>query len=129
MGLQTVDFNGVSDARFASTNSNAIGTALTAKTTKLSTNLFTLSNSSTSSVVVPNAGQAGYVVIDAVAASGQLWQIGRMSILASARPRAWFMASGRTALWQAGGAVALAAGALLLTLFGQGLIASFALLG
>ncbi|MEL6380110.1 MAG: S8 family serine peptidase [Pseudomonadota bacterium] len=71
MGLQTVDFNGVSDARFASTNSNAIGTALTAKTTKLSTNLFTLSNSSTSSVVVPNAGQVGYVVIDAVAASGQ----------------------------------------------------------
>ncbi|MEO1674198.1 MAG: S8 family serine peptidase [Pseudomonadota bacterium] len=71
MGLQSVDFNGVADARFASTNTNAVGTALTAKTTKLSTNLFTLSNSGTSSVDLPNAGQAGYVVIDAVAASGR----------------------------------------------------------
>ena len=75
------------------------------------------------------SGLAIALLGSAVAASGQLWQIGRMSILASARPRAWFMASGRTALWQAVGAVALAAGALLLTLFGQGLIASFALLG
>ncbi|MEO1363529.1 MAG: FtsX-like permease family protein, partial [Pseudomonadota bacterium] len=75
------------------------------------------------------SGLAIALLGSAVAASGQLWQIGRMSILASARPRAWFMASGRTAIWQAVGAVALAAGALVLTLFGQGLIASFALLG
>ncbi|MEM7632263.1 MAG: ABC transporter permease [Pseudomonadota bacterium] len=75
------------------------------------------------------SGLAIAIIGSAIAASGRLWQIARMPILASARPRAWFMASARSARWQAAGAVGLAVVALGLTLFGQGLISSFALLG
>ena len=75
------------------------------------------------------SGLAIAILGSAVAASGQLWQIARMPILASARPRAWFMASQRSARWQAAGAVLLALAALALVLFGQGLVMSFSLLG
>ncbi|WP_299689415.1 ABC transporter permease [uncultured Tateyamaria sp.] len=75
------------------------------------------------------SGLAIAIIGSAIAASGQLWQIAHMPILASARPRAWFMASQRSASWQAACAGLLALGALGLALFGQGLIASFTLLG
>ena len=75
------------------------------------------------------SGLAIALIGSAVAASGQLWQIARMPILASARPRAWFMASADSARWQAIGALALAGLALALAVFGQGLVAAFALLG
>ncbi|WP_415919719.1 FtsX-like permease family protein [Tateyamaria sp. SN6-1] len=75
------------------------------------------------------SGLAIALLGSAVAASGRLWQIARMPILASARPRAWFMASARAAWWQGAAAAGLAVAAIALALFGHGLTASFALLG
>lgn len=65
----------------------------------------------------------------AAALTGRLWQIARMPLLASVRPRAWSMASAAR-----GRAQTLLSGALLLAaagfaLWGSGLIAGFALLG
>ncbi|MCI2393847.1 ABC transporter permease [Aliiroseovarius sediminis] len=65
----------------------------------------------------------------AFALAGRLWQIARMPLLASARPRAWIMASGTRLRLQAFGAIALLTAALVLAVFGQGLMAGFVLLG
>ena len=65
----------------------------------------------------------------AVLAGGQaLWRLWHMPVLAPAQPRAWAMASGRAMRWQVAGACALAGIAVVLGLFGSGLIAGFALL-
>ena len=68
-------------------------------------------------------------VLGSLAAAGiQLRQIAAMPILASVRPRAWAMQSGRPLRIQAGVAFALLLGAAALGLFGSGLMAGFALL-
>jgi putative ABC transport system permease protein len=62
------------------------------------------------------------------AAAGALWKIGKMPILASARPRAWAVASGETA-WRLGALAALlfiVGGAI--AIWGRGLTLAFALL-
>jgi putative ABC transport system permease protein len=65
----------------------------------------------------------------AVAAAGALWGLARMPLLASAQPRAWAMGSGRRgALWQAIGAGILIGAALVLLVWGSGLVAAFGLL-
>ncbi|WP_299605499.1 FtsX-like permease family protein [uncultured Tateyamaria sp.] len=63
------------------------------------------------------------------AAGGRLWQIARMPLLASARPRAWAMTSGRMQRVQAAVAAALLLCAAGLLWGGSGLLAGFALLG
>lgn len=63
-----------------------------------------------------------------MAAAASLWQLARMPLLASARPRAWAMQAGRGRLVQAGIAVALLILAVLLGAFGSGLAAGFAML-
>ena len=74
------------------------------------------------------SGYAIAVLGTAVAAAGALWQIARMPLLASARPRAWVMASGRGA-WRLGAlSAALLTAAVALGLWGSGLVAGFALL-
>lgn len=65
----------------------------------------------------------------AVALSGRIWQIARMPLLASARPRAWVMASGAGGLAQVAVAAVLMALAAVLMVTAQGLMAMFALLG
>ncbi|BBU57651.1 ABC transporter permease [Mameliella alba] len=71
-------------------------------------------------IAVLGAGMAG---------AGSLWRIARMPILASARPRAWAMATGRGRWLQGGVAVLLLAAAAGIALADAGLIATFALLG
>ena len=72
----------------------------------------------------------GIAVIGAgLAGAGALWKIARMPILASARPRAWAVTSGRGRWGQAALALVLLAAALVLTLLDLGLIASFVMLG
>ncbi|MEO0389371.1 MAG: FtsX-like permease family protein [Pseudomonadota bacterium] len=69
-------------------------------------------------------------VLGALAAAGaRLWQIARMPLLASARPRAWAMGGGRPALLQGAVAAVLLATAAALAAGGDGLAAGFALLG
>jgi len=69
-------------------------------------------------------------ILGALAAAGaRLWQIARMPLLASARPRAWAMQSGQAQRVQALAAGLLLVSALGLVLFGSGLLAGFALLG
>ncbi|MEL6464347.1 MAG: ABC transporter permease [Pseudomonadota bacterium] len=69
-------------------------------------------------------------VLGALAAAGvRLWQIARMPLLASARPRAWAMTSGRAQNVQGGLALLLLGTAVVLVWVGQGLVAGFALLG
>jgi putative ABC transport system permease protein len=63
-----------------------------------------------------------------VAAAGGLWQVWRLPILASAQPRAWARASGRSQAVQAGFGLVLLALAGLGLVFGQGLWAGFAVL-
>lgn len=65
----------------------------------------------------------------AIALAGRIWQISHMPLLASVRPRAWVMASAARFRFQTQGAVVLLGAALLLAIFGKGLIAGFALLG
>ncbi len=65
----------------------------------------------------------------AVAMAGHMIQTARMPLLASARPRAWVMASARQAQVRVGLGLALMAAAGLLAARGQGLMAGFALLG
>jgi putative ABC transport system permease protein len=65
----------------------------------------------------------------AAALAGRIWQISRMPLLASVRPRAWVMATAAGFRFQTQAAVILLGGALVLALIGQGLIAGFALLG
>lgn len=64
-----------------------------------------------------------------IAASGALWQIARMPLLASSGGRAWAVASRQTQTWLGFAAFALvsASGALLVS--GQGLVLAFAGLG
>lgn len=75
------------------------------------------------------SGMAIAVLGALAAASGRLWQIARMPLLASARPRAWAMTSGRADRIQACVAFGLLAAAALLAVLGAGLAAGFALLG
>lgn len=63
-----------------------------------------------------------------LAAATSLWQLARMPLLASARPRAWAMQAGAGRKWQAGLALGLLLTAILLGLFGNGLVAGFAML-
>jgi putative ABC transport system permease protein len=65
----------------------------------------------------------------AAALASRIWQIARMPLLASARPRAWALASGQGLWWQMMAAAGLLACAAGLALLGHGLIAAFALLG
>ena len=69
-------------------------------------------------------------VVGTLAAAGQnLWRAARMPLLAPALPRAWARASEAGLRVQAAAAVSLFAVALALALWGQGLVAGFALLG
>jgi putative ABC transport system permease protein len=63
-----------------------------------------------------------------LAAAASLFQLARMPLLASARPRAWAMQAGRGRLYQAAVAVGLLILAVLLGAFGSGLIAGFGML-
>ena len=63
-----------------------------------------------------------------MAAAASLFQLARMPLLASARPRAWAMQAGRGRLYQAGLAVGLLILAGLLGAFGSGLAAGFGML-
>lgn len=63
-----------------------------------------------------------------MAAAASLFQLARMPLLASARPRAWAMQAGKGRLYQAGLAVALLILAALLGAFGSGLTAGFGML-
>ncbi len=74
------------------------------------------------------SGMAIAVLGSLAAAAARLWQIARMPILASARPRAWVMQSGRALYLQASAAMCLLLSAGVLAVFGQGLIAGFTLL-
>ncbi|MCC6006929.1 MAG: FtsX-like permease family protein [Rhodobacteraceae bacterium] len=68
-------------------------------------------------------------MLGALAAAGtSLWRSARMPILAPARPRAWAMASDGTARAQAALGLVLLLAAFGLALWGQGLVAGFALL-
>ncbi|WP_299142999.1 ABC transporter permease [uncultured Tateyamaria sp.] len=64
----------------------------------------------------------------AAALASRLWDIARMPLLASARPRAWVMASGVRLRAQTGAALGLLGAAGLLALLADGLLAAFALL-
>ncbi|WP_135504884.1 ABC transporter permease [Roseovarius aestuariivivens] len=65
----------------------------------------------------------------ALAASGALWRIARMPLLASAGARAWAMTAGRARRWQAAGAAVFLLAALALVWLAEGLILSFLCLG
>ncbi|NNE53038.1 MAG: ABC transporter permease [Sulfitobacter sp.] len=65
----------------------------------------------------------------AAALASRIWQIARMPLLASVRPRAWVMATERRFRFQTLGAVALLSLSAVLALVGHGLLAGFALLG
>ena len=64
-----------------------------------------------------------------VSAASRLWQIATMPLLASARPRAWSLASGRALRLQAVGGILLLIAAWLVVQFGSGLVAGFSALG
>ncbi|WP_223422609.1 ABC transporter permease [Tateyamaria pelophila] len=64
----------------------------------------------------------------AAALSNRIWQIARMPLLASVRPRAWAMVAGRRLRLLMMCSVSLLCVALLLGLFARGLTAGFALL-
>ncbi|MFY9210545.1 MAG: ABC transporter permease [Aestuariivita sp.] len=79
----------------------------------------------------PSWWASGYAIAligTAVASASALWQISRMPLLASARPRAWVMASGSGALRLGAVAGALLSGAGAFALWGNGLAGGFALL-
>ena len=65
----------------------------------------------------------------AVAAANGLWRVARMPPLASARPRAWIMASSHAMRWQAGGAAMCLAAAICAVTFGGGVVSGFVLVG
>ncbi len=64
----------------------------------------------------------------ALAGAQALWRLWHMPVLAPAQPRAWAHASARTMRVQGGAAVALAGLAVVLALWGAGLVAGFTLL-
>jgi putative ABC transport system permease protein len=63
------------------------------------------------------------------ALSSRIWQIARMPLLASVRPRAWVNASVKRFRLQTFAAVLLLCATIFLGLIGKGLVAGFALLG
>ncbi|MEO9572579.1 MAG: ABC transporter permease [Tateyamaria sp.] len=65
----------------------------------------------------------------AIALAGRIWQIARMPLLASARPRAWVMSGATRFGVQSVAALGLLSTAVLLVVFADGLIPVFALLG
>lgn len=75
------------------------------------------------------SGLAIAVIGAGMAGAGALWKIARMPILASARPRAWAMVSGRGRWLQAGAALILLATSAVLGALHLGLLAGFVLLG
>ncbi|MEM1342886.1 MAG: ABC transporter permease, partial [Pseudomonadota bacterium] len=64
-----------------------------------------------------------------VAMADKLWQVARMPLLASARPRAWAQATARGRLFQIGLAAVFFILAAALALYGDGLLSGFALQG
>lgn len=74
------------------------------------------------------SGLAIAVLGTAFAASGALWKIAQMPLLASARPRAWAVASGDTARRLAAVAGLLFITGIGIAIWGQGLTLAFALL-
>ena len=62
------------------------------------------------------------------ALAGRIWQIWRMPLLASARPRAWVMAGAVRTRWLSIASALLLGTAGVLSLLGSGLLAAFALL-
>ncbi len=74
-------------------------------------------------------GMAIAILGTAVASANSLQKLARLPVLAPAKPRAWVMASDKTALLQAGLALALLALAALGVIFGRGVVAGFATLG
>ena len=72
------------------------------------------------------SGLAIAVLGSAVAASGALWRIARMPVLAGGGARAWAVASGRRLGLQAVCAAVLTGGAVLFVVFGAGLLPGFA---
>ncbi|NNF72271.1 MAG: ABC transporter permease [Rhodobacteraceae bacterium] len=75
------------------------------------------------------AGMGIAVAGTAVAATGALWKIARLPVLAPARPRAWARASQSTLWLQLAAAAALVLVSLVSGLFGSGLVAGFLMLG
>ena len=65
----------------------------------------------------------------ALAISGRIWQVARMPLLASAKPRAWIMAGSQRLYAQLALALSLLTLAGALALVGKGLLPAFALLG
>lgn len=65
----------------------------------------------------------------AMALAGRIWQIARMPLLASARPRAWVMSGTNRGIALAVAAAGLLGAAAVLAVLADGLIAVFALLG
>lgn len=65
----------------------------------------------------------------AAALTGRIWQIARMPLLASVRPRAWVVASASRFRLQTLCSAVLLCTAMVLAVFSNGLIAGFALLG
>jgi putative ABC transport system permease protein len=63
-----------------------------------------------------------------LAAATSLWQLARMPLLASARPRAWAMQSGRGRMWQGALSLALLIVVAVLGWTGGGLVAGFGML-
>lgn len=74
------------------------------------------------------SGMAIAVLGTGFAASGALWNIAQMPLLASARPRAWAVASGETARRLGAVALALLVIGTGIAIWGQGLTLAFALL-
>ncbi|KUF11812.1 FtsX-like permease family protein [Pseudoponticoccus marisrubri] len=74
------------------------------------------------------SGMALALIGTAAALSRSLWQIARMPILASARPRAWAMSGAAGLRGQALAALVLLVAAAILGLVAEGLVAGFALL-
>ncbi len=65
----------------------------------------------------------------AIAGANSLWHIAQLPILASAQPRAWALYSIQRIILQALCSVALLCAALLLLVWGSGLVAGFAIVG
>ncbi|MEO1454673.1 MAG: ABC transporter permease [Pseudomonadota bacterium] len=64
-----------------------------------------------------------------LAASGALWRIARMPLLASPGGRAWALASGKSRVWLGLAALGLLVAAAVLIAYGKGLLLAFAGLG
>ncbi|MEC9433181.1 MAG: FtsX-like permease family protein [Pseudomonadota bacterium] len=74
-------------------------------------------------------GLAMSVAGAAVASGGALWKAARLPVLDSARPEAWFAAARRARARQGAAAGALAVASAALAVWGEGLVAGFAMIG